>query len=209
MRDFEPSVTDMTFARLVLAATCNDPISPAITATLPPRPAALDLIQYYMANIYVLFPSFSETALLTTLDDVYQKDDRTIKDSDSWLLYMVFAISSTARSRKLHDECYRDGVGFVAKALEYADGALTPGNVSQIQSMLLLTIYSMLDLAHFDSWHLIGFTARSIVDLGFHQDPPMASVADRASLDLRRKIFYSVYALDRFVRATWLAPNLL
>jgi hypothetical protein len=152
-----------------------------------------------MANIYSLFPSFSETSLLTILDDVYQQDGRFIKNSDYFLFYMVLAIGSSAQCHILHDEVYANGVKFISKALEYADSALAPGYVTQIQSLLLLTQYSMLDPAHFDSWHLIGFTARAVVDLGLHQDPPTPSSNETAALDMRRKLFYCVYSLDRLV----------
>ena len=187
----------MTFARLVLAATINGPLPESSQARLPARQSALAILQYYMSNVYALFPCFSETALLNALDDIYKQDDRVIKDSDYWMVYMVLAIGSTAQSRRNGDEYYTNGVEFASRAMNYADGALTPGYVTLIQSLLLLTQYSMLDPAHFDSWHLIGFTARAIVDLGFHQDPPMSSVTDKSILDMRRKIFYCVYALDR------------
>lgn len=155
-----------------------------------------------MANIYALFPCFSETVLLTVLDDVYQQDDRVVKDSDYWLLYMVLAIGSTAQSQHINDGPYAAGVGFVARAMSYADRALAPGYVTQIQSLLLLTLYALLDPAHFDSWHLIGFTARAVVDLGFHQDPPPTSGLDKSALDMRRRVFYCTYSLDRFVIPT-------
>ena len=57
----------------------------------------------------------------------------------------------------------------------------------------------MLDPAHFDSWQLIGFACRAVVDLGFHQDPPKGQQPDKKTLDLRRRIFYCVYSLDRSV----------
>lgn len=189
---------NITFARLVLAATTKDSIPESNQAMLPSRHVANATVQYFLANIYCLFPFFSETTLLTVLDDIYQQDQRVINDSDYWLLYMVLAIGSTAQSRNINDERYNDGVGFVAKALAYADRALAPGYVNQIQSLMLLTLYSMLDPAHFDTWHLIGFTARAVVDLGLHQDPPVSSSTDKSSLDLRRKIFYCIYALDRY-----------
>lgn len=189
----------MTFARLVLSTTSNNALPASTEPDLPPRQTANSVLQYFMANIYCLFPCFSETAVLTILDDVYQQDQRAIKDSDYWLMYMVLAIGYTAQSRQLHDSNYESGVEYVAKALKYADRALAPGNYTQIQSLLLLTIYSMLDPAHFDSWHLIGYTARAVVDLGCHQDPPTSSNSDRTALDMRRRIFYSTYALDRYV----------
>ncbi|KAM0427510.1 hypothetical protein ACHAPT_007470 [Fusarium lateritium] len=198
-RDFEPISTNMTFARLVLAATTNNALPESPEARLPPRQVANTLIQHYMDNVFSLYPCFTETSLFTVLDDIYHQDDRAIRDSDCWMLYMVLAIGSSAQSKRNQDERYRDGVEYVTRAMSYADSALAPGYVTQIQSLLLLTQYAMLDPAHFDSWHLIGFTARAIVDLGFHQDPPQSAVADKSTLDMRRKIFYCVYALDRAI----------
>jgi hypothetical protein len=198
-RDFEPSVSNMTFACLVLAATMNTPVPEPKMTSLPSRQAAYGIVQYYIANVYTLFPAFSETVLLTALDDLYQPDQRPIKSVDRWLLYMVLAIGSIAQSRSNQDDFYANGVEFVSHALEVADRALMPGYITQIQSLLLLTQYSMLDPAHFDSWHLIGFTCRAVVDLGLHQDPPAEQLADKGVLDMRRKIFYCVYSLDRLV----------
>lgn len=198
-RDFEPSIGNITFARLVLAATAKDPLPQSSQSKLPSKQLAHSLVEYFMSNVYCLFPCFSETALLTTLDDVFRQDDRAVKDSDYWLLYLVLAIGSTAQSRASNDERYGNGVDFVCRALAYADRALAPGYVAQIQSLLLLTVYSMLDPAHFDTWHLIGLTARAVVDLGLHQDPPMTSTSDGSALNMRRNIFYCTYALDRAI----------
>ncbi|KAG5919363.1 hypothetical protein E4U42_006542 [Claviceps africana] len=205
-RDFEPSLGNITFARLVLAAVTKDSLTKSSQAVAPSRQTANSIVQYFMANIYPLFPCFSETALLTALDDVYRQDDRAIKDSDYWMLYLVLAIGSSAQSRSVYDAQYNNGVEFVCKAMAFADRALAPGHVYQIQSLLLLTMYSMLDPAHFDTWHLIGLTARAVVDLGLHQDPPMSSVTDRLALDLRRKIFYCTYALDRAISMSHARP---
>ncbi|KAB5536016.1 fungal-specific transcription factor domain-containing protein [Coniochaeta sp. 2T2.1] len=198
-RDFEPAVSNMTFARLVLAAATNDPVPEPRTTKLPSRQAAQAIVHYYMTNIYALFPAFSPTLIISLLDEVYSQDPRKqLTNSDSWLLYLVLAIGSAAQSRGTQDEFYANGVEFVARALPYADRALMPGYVTQITSLLLLTQYSMLDPAHFDSWHLIGFTCRAVIDLGYHQDPPLPQT-DKAALDARRRTFYCVYALDRAI----------
>ncbi|KAF5668848.1 positive regulator of purine utilization [Fusarium circinatum] len=138
-RDFEPISTNMTFARLVLAATTNDALPESDQARLPPRQTAHVLVQHYMDNVYSLFPCFSETSLLTALDDIYQEDTRTIKDSDYWMVYMVLAIGSTAQSKRSQDTHYLTGLEYASRAMNHADGALTPGYVTQIQSLLLMT----------------------------------------------------------------------
>jgi hypothetical protein len=196
-RDFEPATSNMTFARLVLAAVTNDPVPEPKAENLPSRQVAYNLVQWYLTNVFALFPAFSETVLLSALDDFYQPDKPPIKSTDYWLLYMVLAIACSAQSRSTQDNYYAMGVDFVGHALPYADRALRPGYPTQILSLLLLTQYSTFDPAHFDSWHLIGFTCRAVVDLGYHQDPPQSQVADRGALEARRKIFYCVYALDR------------
>lgn len=187
----------MTFARLVLAASNNEPVPKSKPFELPPRPATLALIQHYLDNVFPLFPAFPETALFNALDAVYQENGRTVTNFEHWLLYMVLAIGSTGQSRSNKDQYYIDGLVWVGRALRYADRVLMPGYVSQIQALLLLVQYSMLDPAHFDSWQLIGFTCRAVVDIGFHQDPPREHQTDRKVLETRRKLFYCVYALDR------------
>jgi hypothetical protein len=189
----------MTFGRLVLAAAVNDPLPAATNARLPPRESAAALLRYYFAHLYSLYPFFPESTLWGVFENAFQPTPPPIRPSDSWLLYMVLAIASSAQSRSSQDEAYQNGVQYVAKALELADKVLAPANAAQIQSLLLLTQYSMLDPAHFDSWHVIGFTARAVIDLGYHQDPPTSQQVDKTLLDMRRKTFYCVYALDRQV----------
>lgn len=211
-RDFEPSMSNMTFARLVLAASSNNRLPDTQNWNAPSRQDSLSIVQYYMNNIYSLYPAFSETVFYTLLEQVYNQSDRPIKDSEYWLVFMVLAVGSVAQSQARNDAHYMNGIYFVSKAMRHADKALTPGYVTQIQSLIILTQYSMLDPTHFDSWHLIGFTCRAVVDLGFHQDPPSEQMPDKAQLDMRRKLFYCVYSLDRYVfppyfRAVCLTPR--
>lgn len=197
MRDFDTRTTNLTFARLILAAALNEPLPKLKNQQMPSRPAALGLLQYYLDNVYSLFPAFAETALFNALDAVYQVPPQEIEDFDYWLLYMVLAIGSLGQSRSSTDAYYKDGVNWVVRALKYADQVLMPGYAQQIQALILLVQYSMLDPAHFDSWQLIGFTCRAVVDLGFHQDPPKEQLTDKKALEQRRKLFYCAYALDR------------
>jgi hypothetical protein len=187
----------MTFARLILAASMNETVPRAKSSHLPSRPAAMALIQHYLDNVFALYPVFPETALFSALDAVYQTYGQPASDFEYWLLYMVLAIGAMGQSRSSTDAYYKDGVSWVGRALKYSNTVLAPGHISQIQALVLLVEYSMLDPAHFDSWQLIGFACRALVDLGYHQDPPREQQPDKATLDMRRKIFYCVYSLDR------------
>ncbi|KAL2146955.1 hypothetical protein VTI28DRAFT_1682 [Corynascus sepedonium] len=196
-RDFEPSESNMTFARLVLAAATNDPVPEPKTIDLPAESTARALVQLYETSILPLYPAFPATMLHALVSDLYQEHPRQIRSSEYWLFWMVLAIGSAAQSRSHQGEHYLNAVEFVGRALPHADRALRPGYATQVQSLLLLTQYAMLDPAHFDSWHPIGFTCRAVVDQGLHQDPPHTQQMSPDALDERRRIFYCVYALDR------------
>lgn len=159
----------------------------------------MGLIQYYLQNVFCLYPAFPETALFHALDGVYSEPSRNLSSFEYWLLYMVLAIASMAQSKKMNDRFHKDGMTWVVRALKHADQVLMPGYASQIQALILLVQYSTLDPRHFDSWHLAGFMCRAVVDLGFHQDPPKELQPDRKTLETRRRVFYCAYALDRYV----------
>lgn len=189
----------MTFARLILAASNNEAVPKPRPFQLPQRAETTALVQYYLDNVFVLFPAFSETALFNALEAVYQVNGRPVTEFEYWLLYMVLAIASASQSRNSRDVQSTAGLAWVGRALRHADKVLIPGYVSQIQALVLLVQYSMLDPAHFDSWQLIGFACRAIVDLGFHQDPPKEQQTDKKNMEMRRKLYYCVYSLDRYV----------
>ncbi|KKA26317.1 hypothetical protein TD95_001753 [Thielaviopsis punctulata] len=200
-RDFEFNATNMTFARLVLAAATNEFIHPPMDPDLPAKDTMVACLQFYLNNIFCLFPCCSEQTLWETMDDLLESesDGRIIKDSDCFLFWVCLALGATAQSRQNGDQLYNMGIDYVARALPYADRAMTPGYESQIQSLVLLTQYAMLDPAHFDAWHLIGFASRAAIDLGYHQDPAQILPGERSKLSQRRRIFYCVYSLDRAI----------
>lgn len=188
----------MTFARVVLAAATNDPVPEPKTTSLPPEQTMRALVRFYETSILPLYPVFHRSSLHALVSELYEEENpRSIRSSEYWLFWMVLAIGSAAQSRSKRDESYLNAVEFVARALPHADRALMSGYVTQLQSLLLLTQYSMLDPAHFDCWNLIGFTCRAVVDLGLHQDPPNIQQLDQDALDARRRTFYCAYALDR------------
>lgn len=196
-RDFEAATTSMTFARLIISSSMNERMPPSKGEHLPSRPAAMALVQFYLDNVFALYPAFQETAIFNALDAIYHLGGRPVSEFEYWLLYMVLAIGAMGQSRSRKDTYYKDGVSWAARALKYADKVLVPGFVTQMQALVLLVQYSMLDPAHFDSWQLVGFACRAVVDLGYHQDPPKEQQPEKQVLDQRRKLFWCIYSLDR------------
>lgn len=172
---------------------------------LPQRFAATPLIHHYLNNIFALLPIFEEASLYSSVDAIYRRGD-TASPLDKYIVRMVLAIASISQSEQRGDTLYSDAVGHVVAALENAEQVLHPGYVSSIQALVLLTIYAAMDPHHFDSWTLIGAAARALVDIGMHQDPSKNVTISRAKLEIRRRVYWCVYALDRYVCAQVFNP---
>ncbi|KAK7187498.1 Zn(II)2Cys6 cluster transcripitional activator [Paraphaeosphaeria sporulosa] len=195
-RDFYGFTTEMSYARLILSASSKEPMPAGLTKKLPPRYAATPLIQQYVNNIFTLLPIFEEATLYACVDAVYHLEG-VAKPFDIWVVRMVLAIACLSQSEQRGDTLYSDAVGHVNAALEQAEKVLHPGFISSIQALVLLVIYATMDPHHFDSWTLIGAASRAMVDLGIHQDPSKSTAIGRSKLEIRRRVYWCVYSLDR------------
>lgn len=169
-----------------------------MTKDLPKKFEAIPLVQHYLNTIGLLLPFFEETSFYASMDNVYQVEMMRASPFDHFLVRMVLSISSAAMSNQRGDARYLDALGHLCAALKFTEDILHPGSIESIQAMLLLAVYATFDPHHFDSWTLVGAASRAMVDLGMHQDPSKAVKMPKPKLELRRRIFYCVYALDRY-----------
>lgn len=196
-RDFHGFTKQMSFARLVLSTSSVEEMPKLRVDDFPQRYAITHLVQHYLENVYVLYPFLSETKLFTSLDALSQDGGRYANSIDRWTVRLVIAIAFASLSRRRGDAQYRDGVYHAAAALQGVETVLQPGSIVGIQALLLLVLYAMLDPHHFNSWYLIGVASRAMVDLGLHQDSTSPRQVTGPEADLRRRVYHSVYTLDR------------
>lgn len=187
----------MSWAKLVLSTSSKEEMPVRPVNALPPRHTSTAMINHYLENIHTLYPFLSETKLFSAVNAVYQNNGRDAVPTDRWTTRMVLAISNASLSSKRGDTHYQDAVRHADAALEQIEHVLHPGSVPSIQAMLLLVLYAMLDPHHFNSWHLIGLASRAMVDLGMHQDPPKEVRSKPADRDAARRVYASIFSLDR------------
>lgn len=187
----------MSYARLVLTACSKEPLSSGLTKVLPPKYAATSQFQHYMNNVHMFDPVLDESTFYASVDAVYNADSSIATPFDHWIVRIVLAIACISISDERGDAPYSDALGHINAALEHAENVLRPGSIAGIQAICLLTDYSLLDPHHFDAWNLVGVASRAMMDLGLHQEPPKNAPIPKAKLELRRRVFYSVYTLDR------------
>ena len=196
-RDFYGFTSAMSYPRLILSACSKESLPPGAATTLPPRHLATQLIQRYLESTFVLLPAFDEASFYTAVDNVYSLANPGAHSMNVYMVRMVLAIASAFLSERRGDARFDEGVAHVRAALQLAEDVLHPGNISGVQALVLLADYAMVDPHHFDSWGLIGAASRAMTDLGLHQDPPRGAPITRAKLELRRRVFYCINALDR------------
>jgi len=188
----------MSFAGLVLAACEVDTIPKFAEKDPPPRHEITSLVQHYLDTVFVLFPIFPEATLFRAIDAVYRDEIHPASDFEHWTFNLVLGIASLELSDAPGDSYHQDALEYIGRALPYGERVLVPGHLTQVQALILLVEFAMLEPSYFDTWQMIGFAARALVDLGLHQDPPKSAETDKNILDFRRRIFWSVYSLDRY-----------
>lgn len=189
----------MSFAQLLLTLSIVKPLPQLAPQPLPSRREATRFVQYYFDNILTQLPLFTETTFWTSVEAVYQEGGRFAKPIDQWMVYMVLAIASASLWHQQPSVNQQFALSMVSAAMPFAGEVLQPGSSSGIQAILLLAQYSLFNPEHFRPRFLIFFASRVMIDLGLHQDPPTEVVVDRERLERRRRLFYALYTLDRYV----------
>ncbi|KAF2862751.1 hypothetical protein K470DRAFT_165775 [Piedraia hortae CBS 480.64] len=193
-RDFYGFTSAMSYDRLILWSCSREPLPSSRPVELPPRHEATVLLNHYFKIVFSLLPVLDETAFYRSVDNLY--GGRHAEPNDHWVVRMALAISCASKSTHKGDCYHRQGLGHVCEALKYAREVLHPGSISSVQALVLLAEYSALETSYFDTWELVGAASRAMIDLGLHQDPPTRAIS-KYELELRRRVFYCVYSLDR------------
>ena len=136
---------------------------------------------------------------MSSVSAVYHETARHARQSDHWFVRMVLAISAGAVSQSKGDANHQTALQHVAAAVMHIEAVVHPGAISGVQAILLLVLYALIEPEYFRCWDLIGLASRVVVDLGLHVEPSPEMRMSKEVLDMRRKVFYCVYALDRYI----------
>lgn len=112
-----------------------------------------------------------------------------------YFLNMVFAIASS-----VHHLQYPTTIShsFKSAAMKYIDSiysSLDP--LESLQGILLLALYSTMRPAVPGIWYVLGTALRLCVDMGLHNDSIFHITKDPFTRDMRRRLFWCTYSLDR------------
>lgn len=123
---------------------------------------------------------------------------------DFLIVYLVLAISVTLGSANNgHEERYMA----LSKALfdegiqHFYSLKSFPSEIAWLQTILLVLLYATVFPRSANVWVLSGTAMRACVELGLHRELPEDSLAgmDSETLDLRRRVFWAAYCMDRSI----------
>lgn len=165
------------------------------------------LIKKYLQKILPIYPVVHEFTVYKQLDMVLQTlaatDNPVVPPSYEFLtIYLMLAISTTLGSVKSADESRC--MAFSGSLFEEGMHHLTirshvPSDLAGLQITLLILQYATINPRRANVWILSGAAMRSCLELGLHREPPKSSSLDPLTLDLRRRVFWCAYGMDRAV----------
>ncbi|KAH8676221.1 fungal-specific transcription factor domain-containing protein [Xylariales sp. PMI_506] len=125
-----------------------------------------------------------------------------LPDYDFLVVYLVLAISITlgsarggheARHMSLSASLFEEGIQHLYSLVVF------PSDIAWLQTTLLVLLYGTVLPRSANVWVLSGAAMRACLELGLHREPPSTMGLDAREMDLRRKVFWSAYSMDRSI----------
>jgi hypothetical protein len=181
----------------------------SIHQALPSGAAARRFVDAYFRNVNRAYPFVDQAKVLRHLEAPHEFASRHHhhRDAGSTLLYLVMAIGCTTLERA--GQIPRDtSRRFDIVYAEITQDCLSDESIESIQILVLLALYSLFDPRGTPSYSIVGIAARQAVLLGFSRratastdmdDEQLAQSASGNETELRHRLYWSIFVLDRMM----------
>lgn len=161
---------------------------------------AVHLSRTYFEYVHIQYPFLHEPTYFTLLDDVYEDETGVT----AWTLFqvtMVLAISASILCKRLPISF--SGESLYKAAMERADQVDMQSSIQGLQCLLLVCMFSLHN-SSFDlsPWHLNYQCLATILDLGLQREIPPSSQVSVFEREMRTRLFWVVYSIDRTLATT-------
>jgi hypothetical protein len=180
-----------------------------------PREIILSLTRKYIQTALPQYPFFHEAALwaivnrvLATLGSrapaqpVSTVASLFAPDYEFLILYLILAISVTLESTKGGHEsrCMSLSASLFEEGIKnFSNHMQIPSDLAGLQLNLLILLYATINPRSANVWILSGAVMRSCLELGLHREPPETLRQSAFNTELRRRVFWSAYCMDRSI----------
>jgi hypothetical protein len=174
---------------------------------LPPDDG-IPLTRTTMEELFTIFQSLQNQYPILTSEEFQEYLTRFLEEQlspdplSTACVHMVFAITmghlgKTERNTtasKLSEIYYQ-------RVLGELHHILYPRSLHSLQVILLVLLFSLSNPQQPVVWHLVGYALRLSTELGLHRVAPWQNV-DASDIDRGRRLFWSLYSIDRAVGNT-------
>ncbi|TVY41660.1 Pyrimidine pathway regulatory protein [Lachnellula subtilissima] len=177
------------------------------------------LVKRYVQRILPIYPFLYKPAIWEHMSQAIEKtpkpeqgspDPSVGLDYEFSFVYLILAISSTLGSANRGHEtrCMAfSGSLFAEGSQHLSRKASFPNHLAEIQSTLLIHQYALINPKYANVWILSGVVMRSCLELGLHRKVSDAAGLDPATIDMRRRVFWTAYCMDRSICSALQRPH--
>ncbi|RFU32275.1 hypothetical protein B7463_g4064, partial [Scytalidium lignicola] len=200
---------------------CEHEVDASMIASLPTHVIHI-LVKKYMQRMLPVEPFLYEPTVWEQLHRVLEKIPRqrtsrqgshehptVALDYDFLTIYLILAVSANLGSAKtgnlerclaFSESLFKEGIRHLSQTAPY------PSDMAWIQITLLILQYASINPRLGNVWILSGFAMRNCLELGLHREMPVSNGLDPLTMDMRRRIFWTAYCMDRSICATLQRP---
>ena len=158
---------------------------------IPPLDIAKALFEIYVKNILPQNPCFFEDDICAHFNAMYFQPGTIPPDISVFIISMVLAISTMTSKAYDQKKILSLGESLHQQALRHSKFLSLP-TIRALQGILLLLQLAELLPYTGNLWHLAGEAVSLTTELGLHQDPHKFEGFDFKSLELRRRLLWTV-----------------
>jgi hypothetical protein len=157
---------------------------------------AVKLSQIYFDVVHIQYPFLHYPMFLRALRRFFEEDAQN--HVVGFQTYMVLAISATIASR-LH-KIPLPGERYYMAAMRHFEKMQMDSSIQGLQCVLLLLVFAMYSpTIRLDVWSLNYQCLASVLDLGLQRAVTTSSGISQLQQEMRTRIFWVVYTLDRTI----------
>jgi hypothetical protein len=155
---------------------------------------ALQISAAFFDIVHVQYPFLHRPTHEALIDRVYTSESP--EPMALFQINMVLAISSIILSRQL--KVSFPGEGYCANAMQHFEHLGIETSIKGLQCLLLLVVYTMYSPSmKLNAWYLNYQCIAAVLDLGLQRDIRPRSNLSVLEIEMRTRIFWVVYSLDR------------
>ncbi|KAI1618113.1 fungal-specific transcription factor domain-containing protein [Exophiala viscosa] len=182
----------------------HTPRPPSNNLRLPAGLAVRELVDGYFRHVHKAYPFLDQGQVLKDIDDATTRPGNN-SEGLSPLIYMLSVIGCITlhRAGKLSDDIL---ASIKVPYEELIGQCMLDPSIHAVGMLLLLACYSTFDPTGICPWIVIGLAGRQAIVLGLNRKSTRESGLTLQEVEQRNRLFWSIYALDREVAASFGLP---